>query len=422
MKKNVIAVLGTVFFVSAITAQEVKEIKPVQMEEYNRWSIDINTGTTKPTGPYTSGYKMNTFDLNHVDLGARYMLNNKFGVKADLGYDKLKNASGSLPFESDYYRVNLQGVVNLGRVLNFENWTERFNVLAHAGAGYSFMTSNAYSGTDNMANVLGGITGQLKLSERISLNADFTMIKNAQQNQNFDGNAIATANGFNGTMYNATVGVSIYLGKNSKHADWYFEENPAKKLAELDKRVGDVETNMNDTDRDGVPDYLDVENNSIAGVAVDSKGRMVDLNKNGVPDELEKYLAQNYIDKSTYGETTDAMMVKKLINEGYISTYFDVNKATPTNDSADGIAFMLTYLRSNPSVSVDIIGNADETGNAASNDKLALARANTVKNTLVKAGIDSSRLNVISKGEDKSVDVNSRDARRLVRRVIFQVK
>lgn len=47
---------------------------------------------------------------------------------------------------------------------------------------------------------------------------------------------------------------------------------------------------MNDTDKDGVPDYLDVENNSIAGVTVDTKGRMVDKNNNGVPDELENIL------------------------------------------------------------------------------------------------------------------------------------
>ena len=57
-------------------------------------------------------------------------------------------------------------------------------------------------------------------------------------------------------------------------------------------RINDLETLMNDTDKDGVPDYLDVENNSITGVAVDTKGRMIDVNKNGVPDELEK-LIQN---------------------------------------------------------------------------------------------------------------------------------
>ena len=45
---------------------------------------------------------------------------------------------------------------------------------------------------------------------------------------------------------------------------------------------------MNDTDKDGVPDYLDVEPNSVSGIMVDTKGRMIDLDNNGVPDELEK--------------------------------------------------------------------------------------------------------------------------------------
>ena len=60
-----------------------------------------------------------------------------------------------------------------------------------------------------------------------------------------------------------------------------------------------METQMNDSDKDGVPDYLDQENNSVAGVAVDTKGRMVDKNNNGVPDELERYLTNNYSTKES---------------------------------------------------------------------------------------------------------------------------
>jgi OOP family OmpA-OmpF porin len=52
----------------------------------------------------------------------------------------------------------------------------------------------------------------------------------------------------------------------------------------------------------------------------------------------------------------------------------------------------LTYLRNNPS-SVDI-GHADELGRS-DNDKLSTARANSVKETLIKANISASRLNVI---------------------------
>jgi len=71
---------------------------------------------------------------------------------------------------------------------------------------------------------------------------------------------------------------------------------------------------------------------------------------------------------------------------------------------------------------VDIIGHADELGRSAYNDKLSNARAKNVKNTLVKANIDASRLNVIAAGEDTSVNKDSESARKLVRRVTFTVK
>jgi hypothetical protein len=67
-------------------------------------------------------------------------------------------------------------------------------------------------------------------------------------------------------------------------------ETLSQNTKDLDLRLSDVENMFLDTDKDGVPDYLDVENNSIAGVSVDTKGRMVDLNRNNVPDNIEKYI------------------------------------------------------------------------------------------------------------------------------------
>jgi OOP family OmpA-OmpF porin len=227
-------------------------------------------------------------------------------------------------------------------------------------------------------------------------------------------------------MIMSTIGLTYSFGKDNIHGDWaIIDEGKLKEIEELDKRIGELESMLNDTDKDGVPDYLDVENNSIAGVAVDTKGRMVDINKNGIPDELEKYMANTYVDKSNIKETLEtanADMIKRLINEGYVTTYFDTGKTTPTNVSTEGIDFMLTYLRNNPNASIDIIGHADEIGKTAFNDKLSVGRANTVKNTLIKAGIPASRLNIVSEGEDASVAIDSADARRLVRRVTFKIK
>ncbi len=154
------------------------------------------------------------------------MFNPKFGLKADIGIDKYDQSKNSLPFKGEYYRANLQGVVNVGRILNFEDFSQRLNLQLHAGFGYAYLQTDAFDGKDEMTNVPIGLTAQFKISERVALNADFTMINNISQHYTFDGNTggvdgpIIQDRGFNSTMYNATLGFSIYLGKNGKHADW----------------------------------------------------------------------------------------------------------------------------------------------------------------------------------------------------------
>ncbi|MFM2266043.1 MAG: hypothetical protein RLZ77_1463, partial [Bacteroidota bacterium] len=150
------------------------------------------------------------------------------------------------------------------------------------------------------------------------------------------------------------------------------------------------------------------------------------LNSNGIPDEMEAALGRTFADKNSVAKAIDAAgnstMVAKFINEGYVATFFDTNKTKPTNVSTEGIDFILTYMRNNPTASVDIIGHADEIGDSERNKKLADQRANSVKQVLVKAGISADRLNVVAAGEDTSVDATSDEARRLVRRVTFKVK
>ncbi len=431
MKRIALSALFLVISASSINAQKTNNNEVKKGKEYNKWSLDINGGFSKPAAPFVAGHYIDNTNLFHLDLGARYMINPKFGFKVDFGYDTFENSSRSITdFTGQYYRANVQGVVNLGRTLNLEDFSKNVNLQFHMGPGYAFMNNDNFKGNDNMANLLFGLTGQIKLSDRVAFNADFTLINNIRQHHSFDGTQFAgpvlSDRAFNGEMYNASIGLSIYLGKYAKHADWYIQDKLDDKLEALKVRVGDLETMMNDSDKDGVPDYLDVENNSIAGVAVDTKGRMVDMNYNKIADELEQFISNNYVSKSEFtnnqSNNDKANIVKEFINNGYVFTYFDLNKSTPTNVSTEGIDFILTYLRSNPSSSVDIIGSADETGESEANNILATSRANNVKNILVKAGVNPTRLNVVSRGEDKSVDKESEGARKLVRKVIFKVK
>jgi OOP family OmpA-OmpF porin len=57
----------------------------------------------------------------------------------------------------------------------------------------------------------------------------------------------------------------------------------------------------------------------------------------------EKYIMENYTnstDKSPMLSNNE--LIKSLINGGYVATYFDFDKSTPTNVSTEGIDFILT--------------------------------------------------------------------------------
>lgn len=416
MKKITLPLLLVCLSTAGLKAQDSQETEAVG-SDFNKWSIEVSGGANKPFRTFTPGYGTDRVNFFTVDLGARYMFNNKFGLKLDFGYNKFENNDGSPEFESTYLRGDIQGVINLGRVLNFEDWTNRIGLLAHAGGGvYQLQSDNGFDGEDWGANLIAGFTAQLRLSDRVVLTGDVTGIANGFQNWNFDGLSQTNTN-VDGLILNGTLGLTFYLGSNEKHADWTTDVK-TDELAALEERIGSVETMMNDSDKDGVPDYLDAEPNSTAGVAVDTKGRAVDLNNNGVPDELESYIEN----KTKNNATTTGTDLQGLINGGYVNAYFDFNKDMPNAQSTAGINFLTKYLKENPSAKADVIGYADEIGNSDYNKQLSQRRAENVKKILVDSGIDASRLNIIGNGEDASVNKDSKQARQVVRRVTFIIK
>lgn len=420
MKKLILTLVCAAAF-TTVSAQ-TETAKTAANTDYNKWSIELAGGFNKPERPMTAGYFTSTPSPYVIDLGARYMFNNKFGLKADFGYNSFEGKDESKSFDTKYYRADIQAVANLGRIMNFETWTQSLGLLAHAGFGLAMLEREDPSYVkDRMGNFMAGVTGQIKLTDRIALTGDFTTILNAAQNAAFDGASTPNASGFSGILFNGTVGVAVYLGKNTKHADWVTLVD--KDVLALTDRVDNIENKMLDSDNDGVADYLDQEANTASGALVNTKGVSVDANNNNVPDDVEKYIMENYTSKTDKSPMlSNNELIKSLINGGYVATYFDFDKSTPTNVSTEGIDFILTYLRNNPTASVDIIGHADEIGRSAYNDKLSNARAAKVKSILLKANVAASRLNVIAAGEDNSVNKDSELARKLVRKVTFRIK
>ncbi|OIQ22460.1 MAG: hypothetical protein BM557_00290 [Flavobacterium sp. MedPE-SWcel] len=418
----------------SLASAEVNAQEGNGSNDFNKWSIDINGGVNKAANPFTEGYHMNANNLFHADLGFRYMFNTKFGLKIHGGYDVL-NDDGDNPdreFETTVMGVGIQGYANLGRIMEFETWTDRIGLLGHLGVGVSQMENDLYGDADRLGNFIIGMGAQYRITDRVALNADFTMVNNYSQHKTWDGRDYDRKGrqGFDSTLYNATLGLSIYLGKHEKHADWYIDEK-SDELEDIEDRLGEMETMMNDTDKDGIPDYLDSEPNTITGVAVDNKGRSIDKNNNNVPDELESYIeSKNAEIKSEIksgaitvngGNTSGGGYIKELINGGYVNVYFDFNQDQPNRQSVNGVNFLIKYLTDNPSATADVIGYADEVGDSEYNKNLSNRRAENVKQILVDSGIDGSRLNVIGNGEDTNAN-NSKYGRKVVRRVTFVLK
>lgn len=400
-------------------------------DKYNHWSIDIGAGVQKPTRPFTDGAFMNTPSLTQTDLGIRYMFNNKFGLNLDLGFNYMESDDDSdIVFQSNYYRATIEGVANLGEIMGFREWSNGVNLLFHAGIGVSGLrTQEPINGedTDYMMNFQAGLTPQVRLSNKVAIFADLSAIGHTRQTLAYDGLSLNPQRGFNGFLVNASLGLNIYLGGKEQHADWY-SENTAQKLSDLEMEMDKMISNLGDDDQDGVPNYLDRDNTTESGVRVDNKGRAIDENKNGIPDDMESALKSQYASKSDVNtaiknsnNSTSGTTVKNLINGGYVNVYFDFNSTKPSTYSLNAINTIIKYMTENPSANATLTGFADELGNEAYNVQLSERRAKMVHDVLVAAGIDSSRLTVQGGGEDTSVDKSSSQARQIVRRVTFQV-
>lgn len=390
-----------------------------QSGDYNKWSIELDGGITKPYRTLTPGYYTEQAELFVVNLGARYMFNTKYGLKADVGYHDWDAGDNSVDFETNYFRGNLQGVINIANLIDTKSTVlKNVGLLLHGGFGLSLVDLKNRD-NDWTINGIIGLTPQLKLSNRVTLQADLSVITNVSQNYNFDGVQRVSTNFLDGSIATATLGLAINLGKKDSHADWTNYNPWTKEIEELKGKIAKIETDMIDTDQDGVPDYLDREPNTASGASVNTKGITLDLNQNGIPDEFETSLDRKYLKEDTPPVNYEDA-IKKLVNDGYINVYFDTNSSTPAKHSLNAVNYLIKYMNNNPAAQAELTGYADQRGSEAYNSNLSTKRAQKVTDILVEAGIDAGRLT--NNGIGEAASANSKEALQLQRKVTFKLK
>ena len=372
--KNLFCILAVLFSVQ------------VNSQSMNKSSIGFNIGGhdgMSKTNHYT---RLN--QLNHYELNYRYMMNNRFGLKFDAGFDNFQ-------FVDDHpatsaLRFSIQPTFNLTDLLHMNNFSTRWGILLHMGAGYAAMWNKEVRGPNEILNLkegsvdemlqgIIGLTPQFKLNERLSINGDIAFMGNIRQNYGFDfESAPIQGGGFSGYYATASIGFSYYIGKSKNNADWTYSPtfNPLvmqenlNRIIALETLAKEAEAKLGDDDKDGVINAVDQEVNTPLGNKVDITGKTIietpptDLNSFGIADIM-------FVKGSFY------------INPIYYRIMDRV----------------VSYMAANPTKKISVSGHTDIDGSDEINNKISEVRVNNVVNYLIKKGADKNRLEITFKGK-----------------------
>ncbi len=138
-----------------------------------------------------------------------------------------------------------------------------------------------------------------------------------------------------------------------------------------------------------------------------------------------KFYSLRIIEKAAMVQVIQAdAMFKALSRDGYIAmdVRFDLDRATLTAEAKPQVEQMALLLQKHPELKVSVDGHTDGTGDPAHNRSLSEARAKTVLEALVTAGISRGRLSAKGWGADRAVADNRTEEGRGKNRRVELVK
>lgn len=117
-------------------------------------------------------------------------------------------------------------------------------------------------------------------------------------------------------------------------------------------------------------------------------------------------------------------MLDALNKDGFIALYinFDTNKSVLKSDGEATVKEIAAMLKANPALKISIEGHTDNVGTPAANQKLSEARAKSVMDAVVKAGIDKARLASKGLGQTTPIADNRTDEGKAKNRRVELVK
>jgi len=199
-----------------------------------------------------------------------------------------------------------------------------------------------------------------------------------------------------------------------------------------------------DNDQDGVPDYEDQCPGTLPGVRVDSHGCPANQDKDGdgvkdakdrCPDtpkgtKVDKHGCKAVGDSDGDGvpdhidRCPDTPLVADVNSVGcwvIKDLHFDFDKAFIKKRYYKSLDKIVSILKKNPFLNVEIQGHTDNRGGKQYNKKLSETRAKAVARYLIKRGIRAARISYVGYGYELPIATNKTDEGRALNRRV-QVK
>ncbi len=216
-----------------------------------------------------------------------------------------------------------------------------------------------------------------------------------------------------------SFGFSFNLNRDKKEKEKAKEEEPAEEAisenAGLSQSIDEiVEEKLKslDTDNDGVPNINDGCPNVAGPLSNGGCPEVKDSDGDGVSDERDR--CPNQAGTSAQGcpveaarevsRTAQTDLLALMLSMSNIT--FEAGKSDLSEDMERILNELAQVMKADASVSVEIMGHADATGESAGNMALSRARANAVKQYLISKGISDSRLATKHFGDKQPVGNN----------------
>lgn len=442
--KSRLTVLSMALLCPAVMfSQEMTQTTSAQSEttsvdsnpSYNSWSISFGGGI-----PLMQNADLKSIQDGNTLVGySSYFsidkaLSHTFGLKLQYdrgetrqGYFNTKdaapaNAAANLQVagRTQYDAISLLGDINLSNLLRRVDRNSDYRWAIHGYAGAGVLAYRAYQkdefGQRMMTekkpfkfNSLFGQAGaglKYKISNRMDIEGRLMYVVSGDEEFDGGGDQYSAVNRISShtsdNFFNATLGLTVNLGKNTNHVMWVDPlKDIYKNMSELEAKVDNIQLcKSGDADNDGVCDDWDRQLDTPAGARVDGAGVALDVDMDGVIDLNDKCVTvpgpvENNgcpIGNSNNGGVASAD--ETLMN----GIEFDLNSDRILPSNTPILNSAVSYINSTNGSYV-VVGATDSRGSASYNKALSQKRANNVKQYLISNGANSSKLETMGNGK-----------------------